>query len=108
MKFFARIEKLFALLLPAALFCLAGCSKTQMPSAAERRQQSGQPVSAASPEIGVSKIENPGRVIHVLVALCDNENQGIVPVPASLGNGEYAVPRRSSASWNIRLPFIKF
>ncbi|HZS05956.1 MAG TPA: hypothetical protein VFD58_14050 [Blastocatellia bacterium] len=30
----------------------------------------------------------PGRVIHVLVALCDNEHQGIVPVPAKLGNGE--------------------
>ncbi|MCP4161798.1 MAG: hypothetical protein GY760_17125 [Deltaproteobacteria bacterium] len=28
------------------------------------------------------------RSIHVLVALCDNINQGIVPVPASLGNGQ--------------------
>ncbi len=27
-------------------------------------------------------------VAHVVVALCDNENQGIVPVPASLGNGQ--------------------
>lgn len=27
------------------------------------------------------------RVIHVLVALCDNVNQGIVPVPAKIGNG---------------------
>jgi hypothetical protein len=27
-------------------------------------------------------------VIHVFVALCDNVNQGIVPVSASLGNGE--------------------
>ena len=26
--------------------------------------------------------------IHVFVALCDNENQGIVPVPSSLGNGQ--------------------
>ncbi len=26
--------------------------------------------------------------IHVFVALCDNQNQGIVPVPASLGNGQ--------------------
>ncbi|MEN6577279.1 MAG: hypothetical protein ABFD90_13120 [Phycisphaerales bacterium] len=26
--------------------------------------------------------------IHVFVALCDNEHQGIVPVPAALGNGE--------------------
>lgn len=28
------------------------------------------------------------RVIHVLVALCDNEYQGIVPVPKKLGNGD--------------------
>lgn len=28
------------------------------------------------------------RTIHVFVALCDNENQGIVPVPKTLGNGK--------------------
>jgi len=28
------------------------------------------------------------KVIHVFVALCDNDNQGIVPVPKKLGNGE--------------------
>lgn len=28
------------------------------------------------------------RSIHVFVALCDNEHQGIVPVPKQLGNGE--------------------
>src|SRR5579864_6566302 len=28
------------------------------------------------------------RTIHVFVALADNANQGIVPVPAKLGNGE--------------------
>lgn len=28
------------------------------------------------------------RTIHTFVALCDNKNQGIVPVPASLGNGQ--------------------
>ncbi|WP_298900747.1 hypothetical protein [uncultured Psychroserpens sp.] len=30
---------------------------------------------------------NP-KTIHVFVALCDNVNQGIVPVPAKLGNGQ--------------------
>jgi hypothetical protein len=34
---------------------------------------------AASPE---------PRLIHVFVALADNENQGIVPMPAAIGNGE--------------------
>lgn len=30
------------------------------------------------------------KYIHIFVALCDNENQGIVPVPATLGNGKDA------------------
>jgi len=29
-----------------------------------------------------------GKVIYVVVALCDNVNQGIVPVAAHLGDGE--------------------
>lgn len=32
--------------------------------------------------------EKPIKTIHVFVALCDNENQGIVPVPSKLGNGQ--------------------
>ncbi len=28
------------------------------------------------------------RTIHVFVALCDNEHQGIVPVPSKIGNGQ--------------------
>lgn len=28
------------------------------------------------------------RVVHVIVALCDNEHQGIVKVPAGIGNGQ--------------------
>lgn len=34
--------------------------------------------------------KNKARVIHVFVALCDNVHQGIVKVPASLGNGQDA------------------
>lgn len=30
------------------------------------------------------------KTIHIYVALCDNENQGIVPVPETLGNGKDA------------------
>lgn len=32
-------------------------------------------------------IYGQAKVVHVFVALCDNENQGIVPVPKQLGNG---------------------
>jgi len=28
------------------------------------------------------------RVVHVLVALADNQHQGIIAVPSALGNGE--------------------
>lgn len=38
--------------------------------------------AAAQPEQKVNI-----NVVHVLVSLCDNENQGIVPVPARIGNG---------------------
>lgn len=34
--------------------------------------------------------KNKARVIHVFVALCDNVNQGIVKVPAAIGNGQDA------------------
>jgi hypothetical protein len=37
-----------------------------------------------------SSIKNIAQVIHVFVALCDNKNQGIVPVPKSIGNGQDA------------------
>lgn len=35
----------------------------------------------------ICKAQAP-KTIHVFVALCDNENQGIVPVNATLGNGQ--------------------
>lgn len=67
------------LLFLVLIFSIAGCAKVQSPAFSA-------PAPEPSPEI--QKIKNPGRIVHVLVALCDNENQGIVPVPAFLGNGE--------------------
>src|SRR5271170_938903 len=32
--------------------------------------------------------QTPPRVVHVFVALADNQHQGIIPVPAKLGDGE--------------------
>lgn len=41
--------------------------------------------------------QDPGiKTIHVFVALCDNKYQGIVPVPAGIGNGQDA---RSNLYW---------
>jgi hypothetical protein len=64
------------------VFCLLsfGCTKAQTVV-----QPTPKPVE------NIAKIKNSEKVIHVLVALCDNANQGIVPVPAFLGNGEDTV-----------------
>ncbi|RYD74092.1 MAG: hypothetical protein EOP53_18935 [Sphingobacteriales bacterium] len=35
-----------------------------------------------------SSFDSNTKTIHVLVALCDNKYQGIVPVPAKIGNGQ--------------------
>lgn len=37
---------------------------------------------------GLAAGQQQSKTIHVFVALCDNEHQGIVPVPEKLGNGE--------------------
>jgi hypothetical protein len=37
---------------------------------------------------GVATGQTKPRLIHVFVALADNQHQGIVPVPATLGNGD--------------------
>lgn len=56
----------------------------------------------------VKRIENKSKVIHVLVALCDNENQGIVPVPAQLGNGEDTVKNLYwGAAFGVKTYFSK-
>lgn len=35
-----------------------------------------------------AQTNNTSTTIHVFVALCDNKNQGIVPVPGKMGNGQ--------------------
>lgn len=73
---------LFVLALCAtALALMFGCGTTQgaKTSTASATQKAVSPVPAAP---------NSFPVIHVFVALCDNINQGIVPVSASLGNGD--------------------
>ena len=75
-----RHKRFRVALLLAALFAPKLHASTESIQARlDSLQQSGQPV-----------------VVHVVVALCDNENQGIVPVPASLGNGQ---DPRSNLYW---------
>jgi hypothetical protein len=80
---------------------LAGCTKAQI----------ADPITPKDPvqlEKTVVKIQNPGRVIHVLVALCDNVNQGIVPVPKFLGDGEDTTKNLYwGAAYGVRTYFSK-
>lgn len=43
---------------------------------------------AAKKHLNISHFDEETHTIHVLVALCDNEFQGIVPVPPKIGNGK--------------------
>ena len=79
---------LFLILCAAALGVSISCSSSQgvTPS---RTASITNPVSAGGKDSGAAPAPaNPFPVIHVFVALCDNVNQGIVPVSASLGNGD--------------------
>lgn len=38
--------------------------------------------------VSITSIYADTKVIHVVVALCDNKYQGIAPVPAAIGNGQ--------------------
>jgi hypothetical protein len=94
------IGKFLAASLVSVLW-FTGCTKAQV---ADPPVQNNQP----KPPDTVEKIQNPGRVIHVLVALCDNVNQGIVPVPAFLGNGDDTVKNLYwGAAFGVRTFFSK-
>lgn len=67
-----------AIFMLAAFGCAADADIGSLPTASPKTEKTP----------AVEKIKNSSRVVHVLVALCDNENQGIVPVPTHLGNGE--------------------
>ncbi|MBN1765105.1 MAG: hypothetical protein JW860_07600 [Sedimentisphaerales bacterium] len=80
-------------LLGGALLCSDCDRQNQSLSDTDTRQKETSTLIAATPLVheNQNKLTRPRRkhrVIHVYVALCDNQNQGIVPVPASLGNGQ--------------------
>ncbi len=98
MRFLAGL--LFAtILLPLTIGCGSSRAKSE---AARANTPPKQTESSSKPK------QNPGRLVHVLVALCDNENQGIVPVSAALGNGED--PARNlywGAAFGVKTFFIR-
>jgi hypothetical protein len=64
-----------------------GTSQGGTPSKPHLSTSASQPVANSNTKDAVAT-PNTFPVIHVFVALCDNVNQGIVPVSASLGNGD--------------------
>ena len=75
-------------LLATALGLMFGCGTTQGGPVSIPDRAS--PTASGRSNARVTSIATPNSfpVIHVFVALCDNVNQGIVPVSASLGNGD--------------------
>lgn len=67
------------------LLCLlvVGCSAPPRGSRTSSPPPTPKPRHVIAPDA-----RNPGRMIHVVVALCDNQYQGIVPVPPKIGNGD--------------------
>jgi hypothetical protein len=45
-------------------------------------------IQAVPAPVNNTRFDTTIKTIHVLVALCDNKYQGIVPVPAKIGNGQ--------------------
>lgn len=69
-----------AFILLSLLLVLIACQATNRDTPDTPFDKLVPPVAAAN--------KNSSAVIHVFVALCDNVNQGIVPVPAAIGNGD--------------------
>ncbi|HEV8272259.1 MAG TPA: hypothetical protein VGQ04_13200, partial [Chitinophagaceae bacterium] len=70
------------------LFFLYACSGN---SPGSIKDTTLKPVDSAAFQKSMSTKKESGlKTIHVFVALCDNKYQGIVPVPAKMGNGQDA------------------
>lgn len=78
----------WSFLLTAALSALAACSAGTPSRSSNELANANKPANPSTLQRTEPRTPNTARTIHVLVALCDNEHQGIVPVPARLGNGE--------------------
>lgn len=71
-------------LLALLLLSTAACTDP----AGQPLQAAGETAPSPQPSPSSEPLRNPGKLIHVVVALCDNQFQGIVPVPPRIGNGD--------------------
>ena len=88
------------------LFTLNGCSGN---APGNVRDTTLKPADSASFQNAIAvKQKLQLKTIHVFVALCDNKYQGIVPVPASIGNGQNATTNLYwGAAYGVKTYFNK-
>ena len=88
------------------LFFLNACSGNQPGSV---RDTTLKPADSASFQKTIAvKKDSQLKTIHVFVALCDNKYQGIVPVPAKIGNGQNAATNLYwGAAYGVKTFFSK-
>ena len=88
------------------LFFLNGCSGNEPGSVKDTTLKPSD--STSFKNIIADKKKSGIKAIHVFVALCDNKYQGIVPVPASIGNGQNAATNLYwGAAYGIKTFFNK-
>lgn len=83
------INKYFAAtaLIVLTVFTSLSCKKEE--TSAKNPHTGNNAIAVNTPKEKADKINNgPNNTIHIFVALCDNKYQGIVPVPAGIGNGQ--------------------
>src|SRR5688572_5302736 len=66
------------------IFLFSGCN----PQPGEEKHLASVISSGTETSINIPHTDSTWKTIHVLVALCDNKYQGIVPVPEKIGNGQ--------------------
>src|SRR5215510_767510 len=98
-----RIGLLWLLLPGLIIAAVASCA---------RQTPAETPSAATTPTSSIAHTEkavvNSVSVIHVFVALADNVNQGIVPVSATLGNGDNATTNLYwGAAFGVRTFFTR-
>ncbi len=77
------MKKICQQIVVISLLALSSCADTEHAAIQSNANRTSDAPAEPAPR-------NTSRVIHVLVALCDNQYQGIVPVPARIGNGDDA------------------
>jgi hypothetical protein len=71
----------FLLILPSFIDFHSACSQNHSSTAIQKK------LTPVSYSVNTA-FDTSTKTIHVFVALCDNKYQGIVPVPAAIGNGQ--------------------